>query len=408
MMHMPFFLRSFFLGLFVVAIAMSWSTLPAIAQTFVEPTSPGGDTTAWPLNSSSNPQFKRGSLIIGSSTTQAKLCLNTDDYDDAVNCISSWNQLSGTYVRLQTTIPATPTDPLSYGTADPGYAHIKGNAGQLFSIVAEANTAAGNATGIYASDGGQAANFAAYFEGNVLVQNAGNTAKLCLNDVADLSATTGKGCIDSWSDLASIASAGTYVVLQPMTSTPSPQPGQVGVSGGASVAQIAQSAVVIGAPTSTTDPLYTCGDAICNGSETAASCAIDCDVTPPSNVTSPQVDNFFVNAFNPSIFGVMINWADPSPLIPGNADFAGVRVIRSTTIATDPYKTDYPSMASWDITPGVGTVNDNNLSRGTTYFYSFFSYDTSLNYSSGVQLTVYLAPAGGTSGGCSTRFCIPM
>ena len=88
-------------------------------------------------------------------------------------------------------------------------------------------------------------------------------------------------------------------------------------------------------------------------------------VVPPANVS-----NFTATSGDGHI---SLSWSNP-----GDADFAGVKIQRSTTY--------YPAdeNAGDNVYNGTGTVFvDQNLNNGTRYYYSAFSYDTSLNYASG-------------------------
>lgn len=89
------------------------------------------------------------------------------------------------------------------------------------------------------------------------------------------------------------------------------------------------------------------------------------DTTPPANVSN------FTAA--PADRQNTLTWTNP-----GDADFAGVRIKRSTT--------GFPSSPTSGTTvfDGVGTSTvDAGLTNGTTYYYTAFAYDSSGNFASG-------------------------
>jgi len=89
------------------------------------------------------------------------------------------------------------------------------------------------------------------------------------------------------------------------------------------------------------------------------------DTTPPANPS--------MLAATPSYTSIALSWTNPS-----DADFQAVRVMRKTS--------GYPSSSTDGIMvyDGVaGSAIDSGLSEGTTYYYTAFARDASLNYSSG-------------------------
>lgn len=273
----------------ILAFACSLAVFPAHAQVFVEPTSPTGGTTASPLNASLTTQRKLGSLIIGTAANPASLCLNTDTDTDTSNCIKSWSQVNAgsAYVLLnQTTFAVNPPATVDQHTTTQGdgYARLKADStkNQLYTLIAEANSASSNATAVYATDNNVTTNYAGYFSGSVYV-GKGSTAtnrQLCLNDTVTLSGTSGgKGCISAWTDLGVLNPLGSFVALQPTPGVATAQTGGASLSGSAAVAGDLTAGVVIGTPVSSTPITYTCGDGICSTT-----------TTPPENQTSCPAD----------------------------------------------------------------------------------------------------------------------
>jgi hypothetical protein len=372
------------------------------AQQFIEPTSPLGGNAAAPLNGGATTQRKLGSLIIGSNTTTSYLCLNTDSVltTDPTKCISSWSQLRGNYVTLAQTdlssvsFPSLSDHVVATGrTADIGFARLQadGTKNQLYSLILEATgSAVQPATALYATDGGVTSNYAAAFNGGVYVGDgtSGSAKKFCLNgnftvDTNVSSGTYGKGCITSWSQLSTFLSSQSYVLLQSTTGTLVPQSGRVAVSGSAIFATDDRTGLIIGTPPAGTSISVSCGDAMCNGTETANSCAIDCDQSAPANITSLS----FTSASN----RVTFTWVNP-----GDADFAGVKIIRTRGIVpTGP--NDPTAETSNTVLKPTATFQTSTLSTGVSYYYGFYTYDQYGNYSSGVTQGVRLG--GGT--GCT-------
>lgn len=258
---------------------------PALAQTFIEPSTPLGGNTAAPLNSSSTTQRKAGSLLIGpNGATQSKLCLNSSvETGDPQYCITSWAQLQGAYVILQTGV--VPPE----ASAQIGYARVKGATGQGYSLIAEAALPTGtvpSTAAILATDGGNAANFAGYFNGRVYIGDGTGTSgkQLCLNGT-DADISDGKGCITSWSAISALVPSGNFVLLQPTPGQTTVQVGGEALTGvGSFSADINDptkpGGVVIGIPASGTIYTRTCGDGLCSTQTTPAEdnsfCPQDC------------------------------------------------------------------------------------------------------------------------------------
>ncbi|MDD4995144.1 MAG: hypothetical protein PHW53_01595 [Patescibacteria group bacterium] len=90
------------------------------------------------------------------------------------------------------------------------------------------------------------------------------------------------------------------------------------------------------------------------------------DTTPPANVT-----DFTATVTGP--LEITLTWINPT-----DADFAGVRICRSTVAyPTDPLTCDI-------IFEGAGTsFIDTDVEAGVTYYYTNFAFDTSNNFASG-------------------------
>ncbi|MBV6492247.1 MAG: hypothetical protein LDLANPLL_00240 [Turneriella sp.] len=91
------------------------------------------------------------------------------------------------------------------------------------------------------------------------------------------------------------------------------------------------------------------------------------DTTPPGNVTS-----FIATAGDTQ---VVLTWVKP-----GDADLAGIKVVRKTGSAP------VNESDGTEVYNGMGTTyTDTSLINGTTYYYAAFAYDTVANYASGAQ-----------------------
>ncbi len=405
----------------IAILAVVGVALQANAQSFVEPPSNGGGSTAWPLNSSANTQYKRGSLLIGPTNAAtcnpgagdtsgcARLCLNSSNPNDltGTSCIYSWDQLRGQYVHLQSLGTSTPSSVLNYGTPDLGFARVRASGASSYSFIAEANPspASGSATAIYATDSGLSQNYAAQFNGRVYVGYTPNTsnAKLCLNSTLSLSSSLdGRGCISSWSDLAGIASAGNYVVVQPAASIPTAQTGQIAVSGTGSFAQSTTSAVVIGAPAAGSSIAITCGDSMCNGVEnntfgSSNYCPSDCDRSAPPMPSTFAYD-LLQQGGSATYYTATLNWEIDS--VP---DIAGFKLMRKAS----GYVSGPTDSADWVRTVDKNTSNvadPTHLNFGTYYYYTVFAFDATGNYSVPANVRIFQQGGDGCVGsGCGGR-----
>jgi len=399
---------------FLLVMILGLSAQPVSAQSFIEPTSPLGGVSASPLNGSLTAQRKLGSLLIGSSSTTSFLCLNSDSVinNDTNYCISSWSQVRGNYVTLAQTDLSSITFPslsdhvvASGRTADIGYTRLQanGSANQLYTLILEATGSASQpATALFASDSGVSTNYAAKFNGAVYIGDGTTTStkKFCLNGTADVdtnvaSPTYGKGCISSWSQLASFIPSQNFVLLQSLNALPVAQQGRIAISGSGVFATDSRSGLVIGAPPAGTGIAISCGDGMCNGSETGGSCPIDCDYTPPNNVS-----NVSGNA-SAATQSVTWTWTNPS-----SSDFAGVRVVR--TIDSPPTGPNH-SNPSGSYTVASGSSPNNQLTNtglqlGVNYYYTFYAYDAVGTFASGVTQSLRLSSGDGCTSGCGGVF----
>lgn len=321
------------LVLAVLVLALSASPLNAVERTAL----PINDTSVpiSPLNTGVNTQQKTGSLIIGPNGGTSKLCLNAaDSTDTSGNCISDWSQIATTrYVALNqvslpnfdqsdngyATLPANyaqqsgysdlialnPTQHVTaainasdvnicirdYASQDPGYCFIQSN------TICYANSDCASPTGevfkgtaVYGVGSSNASSYAGYFGGTVYVRapstslfSSNDLGRICLGSFeAPYNQVAGgaDGCISSWNELSS--SVAGYVKRQ----TANPPVSQV--FGAAISGSSAFGSAVLGSTTGI--PLqYTCGNGICDASESANPglpqyCAIDCvTISPPTN-----------------------------------------------------------------------------------------------------------------------------
>lgn len=387
----------------VLGAALLLTPHHASALEFIEPTSPLGGNAAAPINGGTSTQQKLGSLLLGSSSTTSYFCLNSDSVvtNDPTKCISSWSQLRGNYVTLSQTDLSSITFPTlsdhvtaAGRTADIGYARIQadGTKNQLYSLIVEATgSAAQPATALLATDGGVSDNYAAIFNGGIYIGDGttNSAKKFCLNgtftiDTNVSSATYGKGCITSWSQLATFMPSQNFVLLQSNTGSLITQNGRIAISGSATFATDSKAGLVIGAPPSGTSVSISCGDGMCNGTESAISCPVDCDQAPPAEITS------LTPTTNTTARTASFTWVNPN-----DSDFAGVKVLRKSGSApTSPFDTG--ATATTVAKPGAA-MTSTNLTVGVTYYYTFYTYDTMGNYSAGVTQAIRL---GGSS-------CIP-
>jgi hypothetical protein len=110
---------------------------------------------------------------------------------------------------------------------------------------------------------------------------------------------------------------------------------------------------------------------------------MESESTPPANVSGFTA--------TPGNGRVSLSWVNPT-----DSDFACVRILRKTG--------SYPanSCDGTVVYNGTGTsTTDAGLTGSTTYYYTAFSYDEALNYSSGSQARATTSGSGGGVGGFS-------
>ena len=101
---------------------------------------------------------------------------------------------------------------------------------------------------------------------------------------------------------------------------------------------------------------------------------------PPANVTNHVLQR------NPN--GITLTWINPT-----DADFSKVLILRSeSSIADSPARgRNYAGVtligsSRMMYNAASSSFTDTEITEGVTYFYKIFSYDTSFNYASGVEL----------------------
>lgn len=113
----------------------------------------------------------------------------------------------------------------------------------------------------------------------------------------------------------------------------------------------------------------TATDAALNSTSTLdATFTTAADITPPANVTNVSVAT--------TTESIVLSWTNP-----GDADFSGIIIVRKAGSA--------PATRADGTTIYTGseqTFTDATVSGNVTYYYSFFAFDTSNNYSSGVSV----------------------
>ncbi len=288
---------------------MFWAA-PIFAQTLFEPAAaPLGGRSTQVLNISSTPQQKLGSLIIGQSDIQKRLCLNglntaanidqTNDDASAGNpngrCIRSWSDvvysLGCTFVQLTKADPnpATAADPSTYTSYQNGYLRLRGagSDAQANTYLTQSNNnlAAGSTTALYAS-ATQIEDYAGSFSGRVRIEpTAASFGRLCFLG------TDPSQCIQQWTDIPG-ANYNDQLTLQ-LKSSPVFETGNVWLQ-----KALNAGAVVLGAPPPLT-PAGTvtpyCGDGMCsqdiseNDSASDTYCPLDCENSPLAAVSPSTI-----------------------------------------------------------------------------------------------------------------------
>lgn len=222
-------------------------------------------------------------------------------------------------------------------------------------------------------------------------------------------------CIDSWNDATSTGGPWSYTAgtntIHPALSTSDWSVGSgswnatfyvhryanntadVRIFGNTTV----QSRVSVGSPSSTVPISYTCGDGICNGSESTSSCQIDCDTTAPGNIENlePALDLIARKVF--------FSWTRPTIGPSVDPDYQGVRIVQK--VGSPPSGPNDPlAAATYNVpNPGVSWTTP-TLAANTTYYFAFYSYDAVNNYANGV-VSDLVRFSGGPPSGPPCPFC---
>ncbi|HTK04833.1 MAG TPA: fibronectin type III domain-containing protein [Candidatus Eisenbacteria bacterium] len=116
-----------------------------------------------------------------------------------------------------------------------------------------------------------------------------------------------------------------------------------------------------------------------SGAFASATPAGPADTTPPANVSGLTA--------TPGNQQVALNWTNPT-----DPDFAGVRIVRKTA----GFSTG-PNDGTIIYTGADQTFLDTGLTNGTTYYYTVYSFDGPLNFSSGAQASATPVPPPDTT-----------
>lgn len=347
----------------LLSVGIAVGPVPRVfAQTFIQPPAAptGGNSALW-LTTGTADERKLGSLMIGTSITPSKICLNAADSETtnlaSTKCVASWTEAlslaGGPFVPLRATTvlsAANQSDPNIYFTTpfatDPGAVTIQatGNSAsqnQAISLIVEANDDPGMnfGYGLFAGDGGVAANYAAQFSGRVgigsTIDAAGNpvlkSGLLCLNDTATYASGGATGCISAWGDLVGGNIAG-FVKLQ-TTNSPGPETGTaaVGPDVGTGFGGVGNfGTVIFGHPPAGQPAKTFCGDGLCsthineNSSADVNYCAIDCEAPLP-----PLILNVFAST-TPNSTSISIHITPTSGQLPSGPSSVRLLLVRST------------------------------------------------------------------------------
>lgn len=388
----PFINHFYFSAAFFI-LAFGFA-LQTHGQTFIEPPSApvGGNSASW-ITTGSTAERKLGSLSIGAlaNPTPAKLCLNALDANDLTKCVANWtdvvNLSGGPFVALRKTGVALPSQPITYFSTpaananDRGAVTIQGTGtSQAYSLIAEANDEISAAYGLFASDGGDPTNFAAYFEGKVGIEatlGVNLPGRLCLNNITNYVTGGSDGCITNWSQL--VGGLMSYVRLQ-STNPPATDSGSAGAT---KVGNFGN--VVVGVAPTGQAALTFCGDGQCsvhlneNVSGNSNYCPIDCVAPlPPArlSVISPYETyiRFIIRGQSQIPTGnyylLLVRSSNPSFLTDLKSEFIpqnGITYTAGQTINNVKIVTARTSSGSNDI-----YVSDTGLATDVTYYYRLY------------------------------------
>lgn len=273
----------------------------AQAQTFVDPGGlPPGGRSATYLDTSATLQQKLGSLIVTEPLSPPSLCLNAPaSGPTSSHCVSAWTgvtgALGGPFVRLRTESFAAPQNVANYeNVRQRGAVRFQANgASPIPTFVTRGNSLAPNAVALYGTNREDWTSYAGYFSGRVLIDRhvdlsggQGQSGKLCLNGTSTYNPsgpTPRYGCITQWTDIQG-GPITAYVKLQ-TSNVVVLQNENNKVSLWLKRALQLGSAVV-GAPSTTQNIGFYCGDGLCSVSPDESStgpnyCITDCAVAVP-------------------------------------------------------------------------------------------------------------------------------
>lgn len=356
---------------------------------WTEPTteSPPGGNIGPPINVSETSQAKTGDLTVGKVgitsspdfSVFGQICLNDI-------CQLNWPTLSGDFVALQPSWPGSPNS---------GFAYVKAQeVGQQAAIVGEgmnnppawiagvygktADTGTGLQYGVFgyarlensAAVGGKATganSYAGYFKGSVLAES-GDLHLLKINQANPLEEYPklclygeGEDCRNYWDREAQERYWAKFVTAaERMTYLKHPENipanlvlGDYTTSGkNTFMIDYNSGAMTIGDPVAYLPPdlpvEYTCGDGLCNGSETNASCPADCPALTICNVDITTTAN-----------SATISWWTYCP----------PNIVVSTGWVEYGVTSDYGQTEASAMTGLAHSVQLTNLENGTTYHF---------------------------------------
>ncbi len=355
---------------------------------------PPAGQVAVPLNTSGTAQKKTGSLVIGSTLSPSKLCLNAESATDEVHCISSWSA-SSTYVRLQS---GNVTEINSSTPTDPGYVRIQGASSSVPTVSLNMGVGSGatGKTALYAY-GNAVDDDAGLFQGRVAIENnAAGLGRFCLNgtdakSVNSAAVAAGWYCITAWTDLP-VPTISQPLTLQPSGTGNGLDSGNIQISG-----TYASGTITVGDPSELTKA-FTCGDGICSSNENNTVsdpnyCQIDCEpvVIPTSFSTTAgdgQVSLTVTHSTNTSVLIVRSSQV--------NSTFAPADGSSYSVGGTSTFAVVFSGCQS--VSPCTYIDSSYGLVNGTTYYYRAYAVNAWPRYSLPAVKSVQPGAGGGASG----------